>query len=307
MENNLSCDDLKPLISAYFDKELSAEENKIVANHLDICPNCVQELENIRQLSELIQKYHARTEIHETDLALSVINRMYGINTITCNEVLDEISAYFDGELDVKLHYLVEDHLNSCMGCKAEFKKIEKLSSSIKSTFKQQEIPDLWAKIEPHLDNIAVCDEINENLSAYLDKELNKEEAVKVSQHLLRCKSCRRDYESLKYTSMMIKGYFERSVNAVSENNISDKVIQNFHNKERRKELFTSTAAVIIMAVLGWFSVSPIEPVDLRNAYSTKIKNIPDRPIYVKSEDFLFAEAYSMPPKDAIVSLYENN
>ncbi|EKE03757.1 MAG: hypothetical protein ACD_20C00156G0002 [uncultured bacterium] len=313
MESNLSCDDIKILVSAYFDNELSEEEARIVDNHLSKCALCAGALENIKDLSGLLKGFSNRVEYKESNTYSAIVDRVYTKKAITCSEVLDELSAYFDGELNLKLHYLIDDHLNTCSSCKSEFSKIEKLSTHIKSSFNISKELNLWPEIETDLNNIDICKEISENLSAFLDKELTRDDTIQVSEHLLTCKHCRRDYENLKATQFAIRNYFKKSISykAGSNKDICDNTLVRLDKKERRKELFTSIASVFIIALLSWFSMNTVEPMIMKKAYGHNPKVVnPDRPVFVKyakAEEFVFTQAYSMPPEGVESILYEIN
>ena len=129
MENNLSCNDIKILISPYFDNELSSKESKIVENHLINCFICALELEKIKKLSEILKDFAVRTEFSQPDLSSIVLNRVYDRNKITCNEVLEKVSAYDDNELVLRLHYEIKEHLENCSSCKFKYNESPEFNS----------------------------------------------------------------------------------------------------------------------------------------------------------------------------------
>jgi len=63
MRENFSCDEVKDLISPYFDGELDEKDTKIVKEHLRFCLNCRRELENIKRLSVLIRKSYSASPL----------------------------------------------------------------------------------------------------------------------------------------------------------------------------------------------------------------------------------------------------
>lgn len=123
MENNLSCNNMKILISCYFDNELSSKESEFVENHLNNCPKCSLELEKIGKLSEILKNFAYKTEFSQPDLSSIILNRIDDKNKITCKEVLEEVSAFFNNKLDLKLHYEIKEHLERCSNCKFEYYK----------------------------------------------------------------------------------------------------------------------------------------------------------------------------------------
>ncbi|MDD3014055.1 MAG: zf-HC2 domain-containing protein [Candidatus Gastranaerophilales bacterium] len=137
MESDLSCEKIKMLLSAYFDDELSEEESNIVKNHLYNCPECLNDLNNIKNVSNYLQNFSEKIFPPINDIALKVINRIYNEKKLTCNEVLEEVSAYHDGELALKLHYLVGDHLKKCKCCRSEYENLKLISKLVKSAYAQ--------------------------------------------------------------------------------------------------------------------------------------------------------------------------
>ncbi|MCX7795581.1 MAG: zf-HC2 domain-containing protein [bacterium] len=50
----MRCNEVKRLLSAYFDKELPADQSIAVREHLKICRSCMEELEDIERLHKLM-------------------------------------------------------------------------------------------------------------------------------------------------------------------------------------------------------------------------------------------------------------
>ena len=55
VDNDLACDELTELISAYVDGELSKEDSAAVAQHIEKCPGCAQVIECTEALSRRIR------------------------------------------------------------------------------------------------------------------------------------------------------------------------------------------------------------------------------------------------------------
>jgi len=138
MESDQSCDKIKMLLSAYFDSELSKEETNIVKKHLCNCPECTDDLNNIINVSNYFKNFGKKIFSPQSDIASDVINRIYNEKKLTCNEVLEEVSAYYDGELNLKLHYLVDNHLKNCKGCRSEYDNLVKISKLLKSAYAKE-------------------------------------------------------------------------------------------------------------------------------------------------------------------------
>ena len=86
MNNFLTCDEIKKMISPYFDNELCEKDSQFVEKHLEQCPVCMQELEKIKQLSLFIK------------ISPQVFNKNVLPEKITtCMEIRSKLSAFIDG------------------------------------------------------------------------------------------------------------------------------------------------------------------------------------------------------------------
>lgn len=94
---------------------------------------------------------------------------------------LDELlSAYLDGALDADELAYVSGHLETCLDCVAEFRDLQAMKRAVR-TLPTLQLPD------------RILDEVHvgEQLSAYLDGEIDTGEHTVVLAHLDRCSRCR--------------------------------------------------------------------------------------------------------------------
>src|SRR5208282_2562329 len=63
-------------------------------------------------------------------------------------------------------------------------------------------------KIVPEFD---CCNEISENLSAFIDCELPKDIIIKIFDHILECEHCKNTYKNLRTTQKSLRNYFNNS------------------------------------------------------------------------------------------------
>jgi anti-sigma factor RsiW len=292
MEYSSSCDDIKPLLSSFFDNELNEDDCETVVNHLNTCSSCSKELENIKELSRLLKEYAAKTPCYNDSIAQNVVNRINNHKNLTCNEVLEELSAYFDGEVNLKLHYLIKEHIESCPECNRELTNLKNLSKRVKAVLNE----------EKHVINAHICWRISEKLSPFLDKELPKNELSEISEHLLACQCCRNNYAELKQTQQIIKSYLLKSL-PIPDNSVIS-VYSRLNRIEKRKELLRSSVALFIIALLSWFSVNS-EPAVIQGKYSAA--KISYAKTYLRSEDFLFSKVYSASSEGVLPVNYEND
>jgi len=63
-------------------------------------------------------------------------------NDIECNLVVENLSAFFDKELDEDLTLKVKHHLCNCLNCRREFSKLLKTQNLLKGYFKRTFVPN---------------------------------------------------------------------------------------------------------------------------------------------------------------------
>jgi len=70
-----------------------------------------------------------------------------------CQETLEEIEAYLDGELDPAIVALVQHHLSGCGPCSQKTEFRQHLKVLIQSKCAQREVPEgLWQRVQALLD-----------------------------------------------------------------------------------------------------------------------------------------------------------
>ena len=95
---------------------------------------------------------------------------------LTCNQVMSLLNFFISGELNNKLREYVEAHISKCSRCR---KKAEELKFVL---LKYQNIKeDIMNEHKESILNSAFID----NLSAYVDKELDADDNIKIKIAIL--------------------------------------------------------------------------------------------------------------------------
>lgn len=118
-----SCEEIKSILSAYFDNETSDSESKKIQKHLSTCSCCNDELKIIKKISSLISTSLSKEKDNQISFVEPVMNRLCNENPIYCEQILLEADNYFRGKIDLKLHYLIEEHLEECLDCQVKYSK----------------------------------------------------------------------------------------------------------------------------------------------------------------------------------------
>jgi len=311
-----NCENIKILLSAYLDNEVSAEEAIIIEKHLAICPDCREELDFLKNISSKVQHFLGNHTFEMPDLTESVINRYNRSSSLSCGEVLEELSAYFDGELSPSVYYSVEDHLSECEECNEKFQQLEKLRALIKLSVDSLDI-DLWESVYKRIitPEELKCQFILDQLSAYIDKEVDSTLAKNISEHLLLCKKCRKEFNELKSLSALTQKALQSPAKDI---NLWPQVYVRLTEEIRSKTFLATTVASAFMVVLVWLVLSVTFPVSNTDniisveSYSENNLYRPDRSevSVVTSNDFnsadsyLFTNVFDEPPSGVIPTMY---
>lgn len=162
---------------------------------------------------------------------------------LTCNQVAALINFYIDGRLNPRLKQDFDNHLAKCPTCR---KKIEELQK-IMSKFKHSEPKETKDELQ--------MDFIN-NLSAYVDNELNSNENIKIKKMTISNPNARKELESMyKYKKLLHSAYektkndskFDYSKTIVSKLQDSQDYTTNYFIK------LSLGFVAIMMAIIGGF------------------------------------------------------
>lgn len=306
MERFISCNKILELLSPYFDGELCKEESTRIKSHIIKCKKCTQEFKYLKQISRLIKNSVTNIELPKILDEQEIVDILY--TEINCNEVLEHLNEYVDNEVGFKLHFLISKHLNHCESCNEQYNELLKLNQFIDKSLSEidEENFNIADNLDINIDEVLECHHSQDNLSSYIDRELDRDEIVSISKHLLSCKYCRQDFEDLKSTKNAVKKYFENFKH--KELNFSESLIVDRALKSEQKTIFTlATTAMFIIAGLTWFSISSIEPNIIKNVYKKQTDTEQKAPAYyVNAEDYMLMTANSDCTMGVIPIRYEN-
>jgi anti-sigma factor RsiW len=134
------------------------------------------------------------------------------------------ISFYIDNELSQALRKQVEEHLKSCATCSAKYEIITSMISDMKSCCKTegQKNNSNQQETKPSAYQYQV---FKNNLSAYIDNELNDEENLKIKKFFLNNKKARKELEDSFSLRKMMNDSFKKSKN-VHRNDFSRNIMK---------------------------------------------------------------------------------
>jgi len=142
---------------------------------------------------------------------------------LTCAQMDVLISFYLEGELSNALRAQVEEHIKNCATCRAKLDIIKSMLKDLKDAFDLEDED----KLEKDAYKTTVTSQqyriFKNNLSAYIDNELNNDENIKIKKFTINNENARQELEdnynirklmndSFKKTKTEARQDFSRSV-----------------------------------------------------------------------------------------------
>ena len=180
---------------------------------------------------------------------------------LTCAQMDVLISFYIDGDLSKALKSQVEEHLRECANCRAKYDIIKSMISDLKNSFDMQE------EYTPREVSSSCTSQqyrlFKNNLSAYIDNELDTEDNIKIKKFTINNKSARKALEdsynikkllnsSFAKTKSDVKHDFSRSV--LRQLELEEEATSGFH--PAIKLLIAFTVSVLVLTTIILFSLS---------------------------------------------------
>ncbi len=138
---------------------------------------------------------------------------------LTCNQVCSLLNFYIEGNLMPKLRQAVEQHLESCLACRKKVEELNRIFLGFKLVSPQEEKDDTLSG-----------DFVN-NLSAYIDNELNPNENVKIKKMAISNPAARKKLDSMYKFQKLMHSVYEKTRNNVKFD-CSKQVISQIRNVE---------------------------------------------------------------------------
>lgn len=184
---------------------------------------------------------------------------------LTCAQMDVLISFYIDGDLSKTLKNQVEEHLKECATCRAKYDIIKSMITELKDSFETQEE---FVPKEASQNNSSCTSQqyrlFKNNLSAYIDNELDSDESLKIKKFTINNKNARKALEnsynikklmndSFQKTKSDAKQDFSRSV--LKQLELEEEATSGFHPAIKLLIAFTISVLVLTTIVLVSLSV----------------------------------------------------
>ena len=173
-------------------------------------------------------------------------------NRLTCDQVCALLSFYTEDKLSDKLAMYVRIHLENCPDCMEKYLKMKKMLNKFME-IQNREIENPYATKQ--------YEDFKNNLSAYIDNELNDFENKKIKKIAISNPLARHDLESIYTFKKLLHSSFEKTKNDCKNDYSKNIICQLQHEEIPDKtvdpffKLIISFFAMITCIVAGIISV----------------------------------------------------
>ncbi len=164
---------------------------------------------------------------------------------LTCNQVSALINFYIEGKLNPRLREYINLHIQKCPSCR---KKIQELTK-ILNTYKQQKNSNEYQEERLNFEFI-------NNLSAYVDNELNTSDNIKIKKMTISNPNARKELEMMYKFKKVIHSAYEKTKNDSKFDYSKDIIAQLQDTPDYTTTYFYKLAAIffiIIFTIIGGF------------------------------------------------------
>ena len=163
---------------------------------------------------------------------------------LTCNQISALINFYLNGRLNPRLKQDFDKHLAKCIECRKKVEELQKIMSKFKAS-----------KIEQPPKEVMEMDFIN-NLSAYVDNELNDNQNIKVKKMTISNPNARKELETMYKYKKILHSAYEKTKNN-SKFDYSKTIVSKIQEPQDYTTNYFLKLSIgfvaIIIAILGGF------------------------------------------------------
>ena len=160
------------------------------------------------------------------------------------------LSLYIENKLNDKDKFFVENHFLSCINCYQKYLEMKKIMKNLHLEY--QKLLDEFDKLESSQNfSIREYETFYNNISPYIDDELNYEESIKFRKYILKSKPARAELAN----AYKLKNNIKRSISKLKDNtnvNFSKKILKKLKEEKRDTfDLIYQRAAILLGFMLS--------------------------------------------------------
>lgn len=163
---------------------------------------------------------------------------------LTCNQISALINFYLNRRLNPRLKQDFDKHLAKCTECRKKVEELQKIMSKFKAS-----------KTEQPPKEVMEMDFIN-NLSAYVDNELNANQNIKVKKMTISNPNARKELETMYKYKKILHSAYEKTKNN-SKFDYSKTIVSKIQEPQDYTTNYFLKLSIgfvaIIIAILGGF------------------------------------------------------
>ena len=147
-----------------------------------------------------------------------------------CRKISAMLSLYIDNKVSSQQRVFIEDHLANCPECYKKYLYLKSMIKDLKASYKH--ILDLAVKKQQHkMFLIREHENFRNNVSAYVDNELEPKECYEFRKYLMKSKNAQNELKDIYLIQKRMRKIFEETKNSASLN-ISKSVVSSLRNPQ---------------------------------------------------------------------------
>ena len=173
------------------------------------------------------------------------------MENLSCEQVISLLTFYIECSLTPKLMNNIECHLQNCEACREKYYKLKniidnynEIKQKIYSDFKSEGIMLTEKEYVKFLNN----------LSAYIDNELDENDSIKIKQYSVTNQQARNDLENIINFRQLLQTSFLKTKNEIKED-YSAKVIRKIYGNILPKKNLINIIKNIITIIFLFITI----------------------------------------------------
>lgn len=169
---------------------------------------------------------------------------------LTCNQVIALMSFYVEDKLNSKLKEYVDEHLRHCPKCREVYMQSQKIMHHIMGlTENNVENDDTYVTRQ--------YEDFKQNLSAYIDNELDENESIRIKKIAISNPLARKDLEDMYAFKRLLHNSFDKT-RTEWRNDYSKAIVSKLHQKDYNNvvdpfyKIIGAFTALITIIVMGF-------------------------------------------------------
>jgi len=169
------------------------------------------------------------------------------MHKLTCEQVLGLLSFYVEKKLSPNLMKEVEYHLNVCKSCKTEYFNLINILNNCNEKNSQIAISDInnddgYSKLQYKV--------FMDNLSAYIDNELDDDENIKIKKISIINQNARQELENMLYFRYLLQSAFDMTKLRLKKDYSAEIVNSLYNTKKKNKFLLSINYSFLLIILL---------------------------------------------------------